>query len=48
MNAFLPVQGGHDSNQIMVNLQTDETKAIKRIAELLERNKLSFPIADTF
>ena len=48
VNAFLPVQGGHDSNQIMVNLQTTETEVMKRIAELVEQNNLSFPIADTF
>ena len=48
VNAFLPVQGGHDANKIMVNLQAGGTEVMKRIGELLERRQLCFPIADTF
>ena len=48
VNRFLPVQGGHDSNKIMLNLQAAGTGCMKRISELTEQNTLYFPIADTF
>ena len=41
---FIPVQGGHDSNKLMLNLQGCAGK----LAESIGRKTLYFPIADTF
>lgn len=41
---FIPVQGGHDSNKLMLNLQGCTGK----LADTIGRKALLFPIADTF
>ena len=41
---FVPVQGGHNENKLMLNLQT----AGQEITETIRSRRLLFPIADTF
>ena len=44
LKEFIPVQGGHDSNKLMLNLQGCTGK----LADTIGRKALLFPIADTF
>jgi|GEM_PF-3577009 len=45
---FVPVQGGHNENKLMVNLQSSKHPLVRKIAAKIERKTLLFPIADTF
>ena len=48
VRAFVPVQGGHNENKLMVNLQCPDHPLIRKISDKIERKTLLFPIADTF
>lgn len=45
---FVPVQGGHSENKLMLNLQSPEQGSMPEIIEAVKSGKLLFPIADTF
>ena len=45
---FVPVQGGHDANKLMLNLQCPDHPHVQAVSEAMKRRALLFPIADTF
>ncbi len=45
---FVPVQGGHNENKLMLNLQCPEHPHVRAVAEAVHHRALLFPIADTF
>ena len=48
VRTFVPVQGGHDSNKLMLNLQCPEHPQVRAVADAVKDRSLLFPIADTF
>lgn len=45
---FVPVQGGHGENKLMLNFPTPRRGCMNRMAEEVKRGTLLFPVADTF
>ena len=45
---FVPAQGGHSENKLMLNLQNASDPLTREIAAAVKKRTLLFPIADTF